>query len=162
MITFAAGDLRDPTRELPKAMYGALGVTTVLYVLIALGVFGTLTVTEVIGYGETAIAEAARPALGDAGFTIMAIAAMLATASSVLATLYASGGLTTMLAGAGQFPPFFGRTSPLGPRAGMLITAAIVLVVAERRRPLRDRIGRQRVLAHDLPPRRGLRVSVAG
>ena len=26
VITFAAGDLRDPARELPKAMYGALGV----------------------------------------------------------------------------------------------------------------------------------------
>ena len=72
VITFTAGDLRDPARELPKAMYVALGVTTVLYVLIAIGVFGTLTVAEVIGYGETAIAEAARPALGDAGFTIMA------------------------------------------------------------------------------------------
>jgi amino acid transporter len=130
VITFAAGDLRDPTRELPRAMYSALGVTTVLYVLIALGVFGTLTVTEVIDYGETAIAEAARPALGDAGFTIMAIAAMLATASSVLATLYASGGLTRMLAGAGQFPPFFGSGSRLGPNAGMLVTAAIVLVVS--------------------------------
>src|SRR4029453_477858 len=92
VITFTAGELRDPTRDLPKAMYGALGVTTVLYVLIAIGVFGTLTVDEVIGYGETAIAEAARPALGEAGFTIMAVAAMLATASSVLATLYASSG----------------------------------------------------------------------
>ena len=61
VITFAVGDLRDPARELPKAMYLALGVTTVLYVLIALGVFGTLTVDEAIGYGETAIAEAARP-----------------------------------------------------------------------------------------------------
>jgi L-asparagine transporter-like permease len=60
----------------------------------------------------------------------MAIAAMLATASSVLATLYASGGLTRMLAGAGQFPPFFGPGSRLGPNAGMLITAGIVLVVS--------------------------------
>ena len=47
VITFAVGDLRDPARELPKAMYLALGVTTVLYVLISLGVFGTLTVDEV-------------------------------------------------------------------------------------------------------------------
>jgi amino acid transporter len=90
VITFAVGDLRDPGDELPKAMYLALGVTSVTYVLIALGVFGTLTVTEVVGYGETAIAEAARPTLGDAGFTIMAVAALLATASSVNATLYAS------------------------------------------------------------------------
>ena len=130
VITFAVGDLRDPARELPRAMYGALGVTTVLYVLISLGVFGTLTVTEVVGYGETAIAEAARPALGDAGFTIMAVAALLATSSSVNATLYASGGLTAMLAGAGQFPTFFGRGSRLGPHAGLLITGGLVLVIA--------------------------------
>jgi amino acid transporter len=130
VITFAAGDLRDPARELPKAMYGALGVTTVLYILIALGVFGTLAVSEVIGYGETAIAEAARPALGEAGFTMMAIAALLATASSVNATLYASDGLTRMLAQVGQFPPFFGAGSRLGAHAGLLITSAIVLVVS--------------------------------
>ena len=130
VITFAAGDLRDPARELPRAMYLALGVTTVLYVLISLGVFGTLTVPEAIGYGETAIAEAARPALGDAGFTMMAVAALLATSSSVNATLYASRGLTTMLADVGQFPPFFGRGSRLGAQGGMLITAAIVLVVS--------------------------------
>jgi amino acid transporter len=130
VITFTVGDLRDPARELPKAMYMALGITTLLYVLISLGVFGTLTVDEVIGYGETAIAEAARPALGDAGFVIMAVAALLATASSVNAVLYASGGLTGSLAEIGQFPPFFGRGSRLGSHSGMLITAAIVLVIA--------------------------------
>jgi amino acid transporter len=130
VITFAVGDLRDPDHELPKAMYVALGITSLTYVLIALGVFGTLTVTEVVSFGETAIAEAARPTLGDAGFTIMAIAALLATASSVNATLYASSGLTAMLAEVGQFPPFFGRGSPLGSKAGLLITAAIVLVVS--------------------------------
>jgi amino acid transporter len=130
VITFAAGDMRNPERELPLSMVIALGVTTLLYILIALGVFGTLTVEEAIGYGETAIAEAARPALGDAGFTMMAIAALLATSSSVNATLYASGGLTSMLAQAGQFPTFFGRGTRLGPHAGLLITAALVLVVA--------------------------------
>jgi amino acid transporter len=130
VITFAAGDLRDPARELPLAMYVALGVTTLLYLLISLGVFGTLTVDQAIGYGETAIAEAARPALGEAGFVMMAIAALLATASSVNATLYASGGLTSMLAARGQFPTFFGRGSRLGPHAGLLITAGLVLVVS--------------------------------
>ena len=123
VITFAVGDLRDPARELPRAMYLALGVTTVLYVLISLGVFGTLTVPEVIGYGETAIAEAARPTLGDAGFTMMAIAALLATSSSVNATLYASGGLTRC-----SRAPVSSRRSSDAARGsartrGMLITA---------------------------------------
>ena len=130
VITFSVGDLRDPARELPTAMYLALGVTSATYVLISLGVFGTLTVDEVTGFGETAIAEAARPTLGEAGFVMMAIAALLATASSVNATLYASGGLTAMLAKVGQFPSFFGRGSPLGSHAGLLITSGLVLVVA--------------------------------
>ena len=37
---------QNPRRNMPRAMYLALGVTTVLYVAIALGVFGTLTVAR--------------------------------------------------------------------------------------------------------------------
>jgi amino acid transporter len=134
VITFTAADLRDPAHDLPRAMFGALGVTTATYILIALGVFGTLTVAEVVEYGETAIAEAARPALGDAGYTVMAVAALLSTAGATNATLYASSNLTAMLAKEELFPPRFGlgpRLGPrLGPKSGLIITAAVVLVVA--------------------------------
>src|SRR5881394_1825073 len=109
-------------------MYMALGATTMLYIAIAFGVFGTLTVAEVVHYGPTAIAEAARPTLGDAGFTAMSIAALLATASSVNATLYASSGFTGALADVGQFPPVFGRTSQLGRFGGLAITTAATIV----------------------------------
>jgi amino acid transporter len=122
--------MRDPGHDLPRAMYGALGITSTVYVLIAIGVFGTLTVAQVIQYGETAIAEAARPALGDAGYTIMAVVALLSTAGATNATLYASGNLTGMLAGEGIFPAFFGPGSRLGRNAGLLVTTALVLVVA--------------------------------
>ncbi len=130
VITFTAGDLRDPTHDLPRAMTYALGITSLVYVLIAIGVFGTLTTTQVIGYGETAIAEAARPTLGDAGFTIMAIVALLSTAGCTNATLYASGNLTDQLAKARLFPDTFGETSRLGRHAGLLITAGLVLIIA--------------------------------
>ena len=130
VITFTAGDLRDPPHDLPRAMTFALGITTLVYVLIAVGVFGTLTTTEVIGYGETAIAEAARPTLGDAGFKIMAIVALLSTAGCTNATLYASGNLTGQLAKTGLFPDFFGETSRLGRHGGLLITTGLVLIVA--------------------------------
>ena len=123
VITFAAGDLGNPKRDLPRALYGALGITTAVYVLIAIGVFGTLTVAEVIQYGETAIAEAARPSLGDAGYTVMAIVALLSTTGATNATMYASGNLTQMLATEGYFPARFAKR-------GLVLTAAIVLVVA--------------------------------
>lgn len=130
VITFAAGDMRNPRHDLPRAMYGALGITSVVYVLISLGVFGTLTVAQVIGYGETAIAEAARPALGDAGFTVMAVAALLSTTGATNATLYASSNLTGMLAEEGFFPAWFGSGSRLGKKGGLLVTAGLVLIVA--------------------------------
>ena len=130
VITFTAGDLRNPSHDLPRAMTYALGTTSLVYVLIAVGVFGTLTTTQVIGYGETAIAEAARPTLGDAGFTIMAIVALLSTAGCTNATLYASGNLTGQLARTGLFPDIFGETSRLGRHAGLLITTGLVLIVA--------------------------------
>jgi amino acid transporter len=130
VITFAAGDLKDPERDLPRAMTQAISVTGLTYVLIAVCVFGVLTVSEVITYGETAIAEAARPELGDAGFTLMAATALLSTAGATNAMLYAASNLTGALAKDGFFPPFFGAGGPLGKRAGLLITAAIVLIVA--------------------------------
>jgi amino acid transporter len=128
VISFAGGDIVDPERNLSRSMYLALGVTMLLYITISISVFGTLTVDQVIRYGPTAIAEAARPSLGDAGFVAMGIAALLATASSVLATFYASVGLTGTLAEAGQFPPFFGSTSRLGRHGGLLITSAVTLL----------------------------------
>ena len=158
---FTVGDLRDPARELPRAMVLALGLTTATYVLIALGVFGTLTVDQAIGYGETAIAEAARPALGDAGFTIMAVAALLATAGATNATLFGSSNLTAMLADVGQFPPVFGRGSRLGRHGGLLITAASSSSSPTSSTSRRSRRSGAR-LADRLPARRRRRLPPAG
>ena len=130
VMTFTVASLRDPKQELPRAMVLALGLTTATYVLISIGVFGTLTVDQAIGYGETAIAEAARPTLGDAGFTMMAVAALIATAGATNATLFASVGLTSSLAELGQFPPILGRESRLGRHGGLVVTATLVLVLA--------------------------------
>jgi amino acid transporter len=130
VMTFTVASLRDPKRELPRAVALALGLTTATYVLIAIGVFGTLTVDQAIGYGETAIAEAARPALGDAGFTLMAVAALIATAGATNGTLFGSASLTKFLAEIGQFPPLLGPKSRLGKHGGLLVTAILALILA--------------------------------
>src|SRR5262249_486129 len=79
VVAFAAGDMEDPRKDLPRAMYLSLIITTVLYVAIAIGVFAMLTLDEVIAAGNTAIAKAAEPIMGSAGFTIMTIAAVFST-----------------------------------------------------------------------------------
>jgi amino acid transporter len=40
VITFTAAELSDPVKQLPRAMFLALGIATVIYVAVSLGVFG--------------------------------------------------------------------------------------------------------------------------
>jgi amino acid transporter len=131
IITFTAKDLPNPARQLPRAVYLALGIATVIYVAIALGVFGTLPVDEVVDAGATAIAVAAEPILGNLGFWMMSITALFATAGATNAGLYPATGLADELAADGQFPPLMGARTG-GISNGLLITAvgSIVLVLA--------------------------------
>ena len=130
IITFTAKDLRKPARQLPRAMYLALSIATVIYVAIALGVFGTLTVEKVIASGGTALAVAAEPALGQAGYWLMSVTALFATAGATNAGLYPAPGLSDRLAETGQFPPLMARK--LGGRVstGLVIEAIACLILA--------------------------------
>jgi amino acid transporter len=130
VITFTAKDLPNPSRQLPRAMYLALAIATTVYVGVALGVFGTLTVDQVIASGGTALAEAAKPTLGQFGYVLMVITALFSTTGATNASLYPAVGLSRHLASTGQFPPFFGRD--LGRRqasVGLLVMAGLTLVL---------------------------------
>jgi amino acid transporter len=130
VITFTAKDLADPSRQLPRAVYLALGIATVVYVAVALGVFGTLAVDEVIESGGTALAVAAEPVLGTAGYWLMSVTALFATAGATNAGLYPAAGLCEQMATTGQFPPLLGRRFGGRAPAGILVTAAVAIVLA--------------------------------
>ena len=124
VVTFTAKDLRNPSRDLSRAIYLALGIATVIYVAVALGVFGTLTVPEVIESGGTALAVAAEPTLGRAGYWMMTVTALFATAGATNAGLYPMAGLCDEMVARGQFPPVMGRRFGGRAAAGLLFTAA--------------------------------------
>ena len=130
VITFTAKDLADPNRQLPRAIYLALGIATVVYVAVALGVFGTLTVDEVIDSGGTALAVAAEPVLGAAGYWLMTVTALFATAGATNSGLYPAAGLADEMATIGQFPPLMGRRAGGRAPMGILVTAASAIVLA--------------------------------
>ena len=92
--------------------------------------FGTLTVDEVIESGGTALAVAAEPVLGRAGYWLMTVTALFATSGATNAGLYPAAGLCEEMAAKRQFPPELGRR--LGGRApaGIVLTAAIAIVLA--------------------------------
>ena len=133
-------------------MYLALGIATVVYVAVALGVFGTLTVDEVIESGGTALAVAAEPTLGRAGYWMMTVTALFATAGATNAGLYPATGLCEQMAAIGQFPPVMGRR--FGGRAGTGLRGHGGARHRARRRvrPVGDRLDRQRDRAARLRP----------
>lgn len=128
VITFTAKDLPHPASQLPKAIYFALAIATTIYVAVSLGVFGTLTADQVVEYGATALAEAAKPTLGQAGYVLMVITALFSTTGAVNAGLYPSIGMTAHLASVGQFPPAFGRSFGRFP-VGLLVMAALAIIL---------------------------------
>jgi basic amino acid/polyamine antiporter, APA family len=77
-LAFAAGEVHDPTRTLPRAfIYGTLGLT-VVYVLVNVGYFVALPL-EVIS-GEPRVAEKAMTAVaGPVGATVVAAIVCLST-----------------------------------------------------------------------------------
>ena len=81
-----------------------------------------------VDYGATAIAEAAKPTLGQAGYVLMVITALLSTTGAVNAGLYPSIGMTRQLASIGQFPPVFGRSVGRFP-VGLLVMAGLAIVL---------------------------------
>jgi amino acid transporter len=129
VVTFTAKDLREPSRQLPRAMAIAIGLATVVYVAVALGVFGTLSVDEVIAAGPTAIAVAAKPVLGDAGYWLMIVTALFATAGATNAGLYPASGLSEELASTGQFPPVMGRRLREQLPVGLLVASIVVVIL---------------------------------
>jgi len=129
VVAFSAGDMKDPRRDLPKAMYLSLIITTVLYVAIAIGVYGMLPLEEVIAAGETAIAKAAEPILGSAGFVIMTIVACFSTSSAVNSQFFATNGVIAYLTRIGQFPPVLGNGAGKNGNVGVVLSTIFVSVL---------------------------------
>jgi amino acid transporter len=130
LIANTAGDVRNPAQTLPRAFYSGVGFVIVLYVLVAMVTVGNLPVARIVDAKDYALAEAARPFLGQSGFILIAIAALLSTASAINATLYGAARLSYVIAKDGELPKFLERKAWGEPIEGLLITAAATLLIA--------------------------------
>jgi len=130
LIANTAQDVRAPERTLPRAFYLSVSLVIVLYILVALVTVGTLDVDQIVAAEDYALAVAARPFLGEPGFTMIAVAAMLSTASAINATLYGAARLSYCIARDGELPAALEREVWGEPVEGLLITAGLTLIVA--------------------------------
>ncbi|MHA7663153.1 APC family permease [Mycolicibacterium sp. HS_4_1] len=130
LIANAAEDARDPEKSLPRAYLVSIGTVICLYVLVAFVTVGNLTPDAIIAKRDYALAAAAQPFLGPAGFTLIAVAAVVSTASAINATLYGAAKFTFLMARDGELPAKLGRPIWNRPIGGLLATTVgSVLIV---------------------------------
>jgi len=107
VITLAE-ETRDPTRTVPRALLLALGISTALYVAVAVAAVSVL--------GAPALAASARPladvmahVLGAGGATVVAAIAVVTTTNTTLLALTAASRVTYGMAKASALPDVFAR-----------------------------------------------------
>ena len=125
VVTNSAGDMSDPARELPRAMFSALAIVVVVYVVISTIVVMTLSLPAMDANQGHVLSEAGLATLGHVGFVVIGVAALLATASGVNATMYGDANLAFMVAKAGELPADFTRGVWRGGTVGLLVAATL-------------------------------------
>ncbi len=134
LIAAVGGEVRDPRRNLPRAMVLSLAIAVLIYIplLFEVSVAGTapgVSIQEASAAGpSTVVAEAARMFLGIGGYWLVLIAGSLAMASALQANLLASSRVAQAMARDRTLPGRLERHNQAGaPAAASLATAAIVV-----------------------------------
>lgn len=123
-----SGEVRDPARTVPRAIFAALVLVTLLYMgiqIVAQGVLGAELATNT----KAPLAETARRVLGSGGQTLVILGAAISTFGYVAGDMLAAPRGIYALGRDGLLPAAFGSVHPRyrTPHVAILIHAALCL-----------------------------------
>ena len=128
----AAGEARDPRRNVPRATLIGIAIATVLYIASTLAVMGLLPPDE-LAASQAPFADAARVLWGAWAGKAIAVGAVVSCFGALNGWILVAGRLPLAIARDGLFPRFFARLSPREtPVVALYVSSALscVLVVA--------------------------------
>ncbi|HEY8414041.1 MAG TPA: amino acid permease, partial [Pyrinomonadaceae bacterium] len=128
MATIPAGEVRDPQRNLPRALLIAILVVATLYILIQVVCVGTL---PGLAQSQKPLADAGSQFLGAAGGAIISAGAVISITGNLNILLLSGSRLPFAMAEQNQLPAFVGRIHRrfFTPYVAIFITAAFMLVL---------------------------------
>lgn len=110
LIANASDRIDDPRRALPIAFLGSVLIAIVVYGLAFIVGLGHLELDQLLAAKDFAISEAAKSFLGSWGFALMAIGAVLASASAITADYFGASRLPPELSTFNKLPSAFHRS----------------------------------------------------
>ena len=126
VITNTVEDMEDPAHNMLRAMIITILLVAALYILTSIAVLGNLPLPDVIRAKDYALAEAAKPIFGTLGFKVMAVTALIATASAINATLYATTQISYTLAKEGNLPKIY-EYNIFRSSEGLVVSALLIV-----------------------------------
>jgi amino acid transporter len=126
-----SGEVRDPARTVPRAIYVALIIITVVYILIQLVAQGTLG-PHLAESSATPLAEAAATFLGNFGRLLLLSGAMISAFGGVTSNILSSPRILFALGRDGILPRVFAHVHPRfhSPDVAILAFAALAFLLA--------------------------------
>lgn len=98
VVTNSSSAMQEPNKELPRAMFSALILVTVAYVLVSTATILLLSPNEMLKFNGHVLADAAQIVAGKFGFIIIATSALLACAAALNATIFAASNIAADMA----------------------------------------------------------------
>ncbi|RZO63928.1 MAG: APC family permease [Sandaracinaceae bacterium] len=96
-ITNSGGEVEDPEKNVGRAIVISLVICLLVYLVVSWAVGSTLSIDEIVDAKDYALAAASEPAIGRYGTWFTVGIAILATASGLLASLFAVSRMLAML-----------------------------------------------------------------
>ena len=129
LIANAAPDIEDPVKNIPRTYYYSVLFVILLYIIIATVTIGSLDFKDIATAQDYVLAEAAKPMLGQVGFSIITIAALISTFSAINASLLGGSRVNYEIAEDDELPHHL--TGKLWNQPiGLMITAVATLIVS--------------------------------
>jgi amino acid transporter len=126
-ITNSGGEIKEPTKNVGRAIVISLLICTVIYLLVSFSVSANLSIAEIVKARDYSLAEAARPAFGKYGLWFTVAIAIIATVSGIIASMFAVSRMTAMLTDMKLIPQAdFGM--PGNTQQHMLVYVALIAV----------------------------------
>jgi basic amino acid/polyamine antiporter, APA family len=137
LIAAAGGEIRDPSRTIPRSMLLSLAIALAIYLplLFVVSTAGVEPGESIVDLSredpEGVIANAAAQFLGPTGYWLVVVAAILSMLSALRANLYAASRIAASMAGDRTMPHALSVLHPRRntPVAAVLVTAAIVAAI---------------------------------
>ena len=131
-ITNTGDEIENPHTNVGRAIIISIAVVSLVYVAVTVAVRGNLSLGSMIDARDYSLSHAAALVFGSTGFKLVAALALIATITSVMASMYSTSRMRGMMSDMGEVPEVtLGRSPPFG-RPSLVITtaAAITLTVA--------------------------------